>query len=200
MNDAPNVSIEERAMAEPLRIHQLTVHDFHAMVDAGILKEDAQVELIDGRIIDKMPLGPEHIRIVNVLTRLCVMKAADVAEVSIQNSVRLGLYDEPEPDVVILRAGRDLTKVPHAEDVLLLIEVADSTVTYDRNVKLPKYAGVGIPEVWIVNIPKGQLECYRNPVHGAYKTARIHSASEKISVQLIPEMGDIDIVTLLGAS
>jgi hypothetical protein len=79
------------------------VDDYHAMLEAGILSEDDRVELIDGQIIEKMTIGPKHIRVVNVLTEVAVKRASDVVEVSIQNPVRLGRYTEPEPDVVLLR-------------------------------------------------------------------------------------------------
>jgi Uma2 family endonuclease len=113
------------------------VDDYHAMLEAGILSEDDRVELIDGQIIEKMTIGPKHIRVVNVLTEVAVKRASDVVEVSIQNPVRLGRYTEPEPDVVLLRRDRDVTRVPHAEDVLLLVEVADATLGLDKQVKPP---------------------------------------------------------------
>jgi Uma2 family endonuclease len=198
MKETPNVSMGERAMAEPLSVHLLTVDDYHAMVEAGILREDDRVELIDGQIIDKMPLGPEHIRIVNVLNKLAVVRASDVVEVSIQNSVRLGLYDEPEPDVVLLKPNRDMTRVPHAEDVLLLVEVADSSVEFDKRIKLPRYAAVGIPEVWIVNIPEKRLECYRNPSLSGYKISRYLSETDEADAQMVPALGLIELRAILG--
>ncbi len=184
-------------MAEPLRVHPLTVDNFHAMIEAGILMEDDRVELIDGQLIEKMTIGPKHIRVVNVLTRLAVQRAADVVEVSIQNPVELDLYNEPQPDVVLLRMDRDVTKVPNAKDVLLLVEVADSSVQLDRKVKLPHYAAVGIQEVWIVNIPDRRLECYRDPSPSGYATTRFLTEEDNADAELVPELGRIPVELIL---
>jgi len=180
-------------MAEPLPIHPLTVHDYHAMAEAGILTEDDHIELIDGQLVKKMTIGPKHIRIVNILTELAVSRARGAVEVSIQNPARLNLYNEPEPDVVLLKADRDVTQVPKADDVLLLVEVADASVGYDRTIKLPRYAAAGIPEVWIVNIPEERLECYRRPSSTGYTVTQILGGSDLAGAELIPALGEISV-------
>lgn len=184
-------------MAESLPIHPLTVDDLHAMAEAGILTEDDRVELIDGQLIQKMTIGPKHLRIVNFLTEIAVRRASDVAEVSIQNPVRLGRYTEPEPDIALLRRDRDPERIPHAEDVLLLVEVADTTLQFDRNVKLPRYAAAGVPEVWIVNIPDRQIECHTDPSPSGYNTLRTIDLEGAVEASLIPQLGSISARAIL---
>lgn len=184
-------------MAEPLRVYPLTVDDYHAMAEAGILEEDARVELIDGQLVEKMPIGPDHIRIVNTLTELAIRRAADRVEVSIQNPVRLGRYTEPEPDVVLLRRDRDRTRIPEPDDVLLLIEVADSSVAFDRAVKLPRYAKAGVPEVWIVNVPDACVECYHNPRENGYASSSVCRDDDRLQAQLVSELGSLSVRDLM---
>ncbi|MEX2399947.1 MAG: Uma2 family endonuclease [Rhodothermales bacterium] len=186
-------------MAEPLTIHRLTVDDYHAMAEAGILSPDSRVELIDGQIVEKMTIGARHMRAVNTLNELAVRRAGDVVEVSIQNPVRLSRYSEPEPDVALLKRSRDPAEIPRAADVLLLVEVADATLRVDRSVKLPLYAEARIPEVWIVNLPESRVECYRDPSASGYETAFDVGADGQLEAHLVPEMGAISAASVLGA-
>jgi Uma2 family endonuclease len=185
-------------MAEPLPVYPLTVDDYHAMAEAGILGEDARVELIDGQLVAKMPIGPGHIHVVNILNELAIKRASDVVEVSIQNPVRLTRHTEPEPDVVLLKKDRDVTRVPHAPDVLLLVEVAESSLSFDRKVKLPRYAAAGIPEVWIVNLSERRLECYRGASGHKYEIALVLDAHESVEAQRIPKLGALSVAEILG--
>ncbi len=185
-------------MAEPLPVHPLTVDDYHAMAEAGILGEDDRVELIDGQIIEKMTIGPKHIRIVNFLNEAAVRRASGVVEVSIQNPLRLGRYTEPEPDVVLLRRDRDVSRVPHAEDVLLLVEVADASLGIDKHVKLPRYAEASIPEVWIVNIPEERLECYRDPSPSGYVSPAFLDKTDEVEATLVPALGRISLDSIFA--
>jgi Uma2 family endonuclease len=185
-------------MAEPLPVHPLTVDDYHAMHEAGILTEEDRVELIDGQIINRMTIGPKHIRIVNILTEAAVLRGSETVEVSVQNSVQISLYSEPEPDIVLLRRDRDVTRVPQAEDVLLLVEVADATLLFDKRVKLPLYAAARIPEVWIVNIPERRLECYRDPTPSGYAMSAILDERDVVEALLVPALGTVSISSLLA--
>ena len=185
-------------MAEALPIYPLTVDDYHAMGEAGILTEDSRVELIDGQLIAKMTIGPAHMRVVNYLNKICVTRAASVAEVSIQNPVRLGRYSEPEADVVLLRADRDPDRIPEVADVLLLVEVADTTLRFDKNVKLPRYAAAGIAEVWVVNLIDHVLERYTEPSVDGYASQEVLGAGASVGASLVPELGAIDVSDILG--
>jgi Uma2 family endonuclease len=152
------------------RRHKLTVEDYHKLGEFGILTQDSRVELMEGELIDMTPIGGPHMGLVNRLTKLLVLAVGDEGVVSVQNPVTLPPYSEPQPDVAILKAGADgaSSAVPQAQDVLLLIEVADTTLAYDRDVKLDLYARSGILETWIVNVPSKRIEVYQEPASNGY--------------------------------
>ncbi|HET8655635.1 MAG TPA: Uma2 family endonuclease, partial [Longimicrobiaceae bacterium] len=160
----------------------LTVDEFHAMARAGILTEDDRVELIDGKIITMTPIGGPHMGCVNRLTRLLVSRTLPEITVSVQNPVRLGLHQELQPDLALLRPRTDPGRVPTAEDVILLIEVSDATLAKDREVKLPRYAAAGIPEVWIVALPERVIEVYRGQGQDGYAECRRAEAGDEVGV------------------
>jgi Uma2 family endonuclease len=148
------------------------------MGEAGILHEDARVELIDGEIIDMSPIGSRHSGTVNQLSRLFERAIDEHAIVAAQNPFVLGNDSEPQPDIALLKPRDDFytRSHPRPDDVLLLIEVADTSAPYDRTVKIPLYAQHGIPEVWLLDLPHKRLEVYRTPraEHAAYQHAEQH--------------------------
>lgn len=189
----------DQAAIAPAR-HKLTVHEYHQMADAGIFNEDSRIELIDGDLIDMSPLGQGHAAVVNRLTRALVMAYGDRAIVSIQNPVRLSLVSEPQPDVAILRCRDDFYDTgepPGPADVLLLIEVADSSLRFDKTVKLPLYARAGIGEVWIVDLQKRVLDAHRRPAGGSYEKATRHLTGEHLALVLAPEIV-VDLRSVFG--
>src|SRR5438067_10264170 len=127
-----------------------TVEDYHKLGDAGILTEDRRVELIEGELIEMAPIHGPHMGMVNRLNKMLVLAVGDHGVVSVQNPVTLPPYSEPQPDFTILRlgAGMPASGVPHSDDVVLLIEVADTTVRYDRSTMLKPYAKEGTAEHW----------------------------------------------------
>ncbi len=148
---------------------RFTVNDYHRMGEAGILHEDDRVELIEGELVEMAAIGTRHFSCVNRLNRLLVMNLGEEAIVSVQNPVRLDEHTEPQPDLTIIRP-RDYTEsLPVPEDVLLLVEVSDTTLAYDHGVKLPLYARAGIGEVWIVNLPAETIEVYAEPSTDGYR-------------------------------
>jgi Uma2 family endonuclease len=151
--------------------HRWTVAEYHQMAEVGLLNEDSHVELIDGEIIEMAPIGSEHAGHNNYLMNFLAYRLYGKAVVAGQNPVVLGGYEEPQPDIAVLRWRNDAYRgaLPHAEDVLLIIEISDSTLRYDRDVKVPLYAKNGIPEVWLLDIQNRQLEIYREPHNGAYQ-------------------------------
>ena len=183
--------VESRVGVEPTR-RRISVDEYYAMAEAGILAEDERVELIDGEIITMSPIGNEHAASVDAATDFLVPLVTGRAIVRVQAHLRLDEYTQPEPDLTLLRRRDDFYRhrAPSADDVLLLIEVADSSLTYDRNVKLPLYAGFGISEVWIANIPERVVEVYTNPVEGGYSDSRVHSAGEVVSPGAF---GDVEV-------
>lgn len=160
------------------RSHRFTVSEYHRMAEAGILGEDSRVELIRGQIVDMAPVGAPHIGMVNRLTRILASLLAGRGLLSVQNPVRLDDGSEPEPDLAVLKPRGDdyATAGPTAADVLLLIEVADSSLDDDRGVKGALYAESGIADYWIVNLIDGVIEVHRQPEGGRYlRTRRIRS-------------------------
>jgi Uma2 family endonuclease len=156
------------------------------MIDVGILKEDDRVELIRGEFVAKMPLGDPHVACVDRLTRLFIRAAGDDVIVSIQNPVRLA-DSEPEPDVVLKRANGGSRGKPTPADVLLLVEVSDDSLEYDRKVKAPLYAENGITEYWIVNLVDRCLEVHRNPrPDGTYADVRTLRPGDRVEVAALP--------------
>ena len=180
-------------LAEKQRL--LTVDEYRAMGCAGIIAPDERVELIDGLIIPMSPIGDPHVDCVNSLTRLFVLRTDPKAIVSVQNPVRLNDYTEPEPDVVLIRPDR--TGVPNAEDVLLVVEVADTTLSFDRGIKLPRYAAAGIPEVWIVALEEDHLEVYRKPGPEEYGEKTVFIRGEAAMIEALPEVGAFAVEAML---
>jgi Uma2 family endonuclease len=169
---------------------RFTVEEYHRMAEAGILHEDDRVELIEGEIVQMSPIGPRHILCVIELTRRFVLALRDCAVVSPQNPVHLPSESEPEPDVVLLRPPSDRYRrqTPQPQDVLLLVEVADTSSRYDRGVKLPLYARAGIPEVWIVDFANDVIEVYREPGPMGYAASRRVSRGGTVSPGAFPDI------------
>lgn len=157
-------------MAGAPRKHLISVDEYYRMAEVGLLAPDARVELIEGEIIDMVPIGTRHARAVTHLSRLLVLAVGERAIVRSQCPVRLGPRSEPEPDIALLAPRKDEygRSHPGPSEVLLIIEVSDSTLEYDREVKLPLYARHGIPEAWIVDLHGGHLLIHRVPHSGGY--------------------------------
>jgi Uma2 family endonuclease len=149
---------------------KINVTEYYRMAEAGIIAWKDRIELIEGEIVVMSPAGSPHAGTINTLTRLLVTGLGSTAVVSVQNPLRLDDYNEPEPDFAVLRARDDDYRgaTPGAADVLLVIEVADSSLRYDRSVKATLYARYGIPEFWIVDVNAGKIEVYRDPVGDRY--------------------------------
>ena len=157
-------------MAVEFTRRAFTIHDYARMRESGILTEDDRVELIDGEIRNMSPIGPHHAAIVTKVVTFLISQISDEAIISSQNPVRLNDYTEPQPDIAVLHYRDDYyaQALPTADDILLLIEVADTTLKYDREEKMPRYAQAGVPEAWIVNLAEQLVEQYTLPVKGQY--------------------------------
>jgi len=181
--------------------HRFSVAEYDQMIDKGILTEDDRVELIRGEIVEKMTIGDEHIACVNRLNRLLVKLLDDRAIVSVQNPVRL--YDsEPEPDIALLRPQADFyaSGKPKAADVLLLIEVSDTSLEVDREDKRTLYAENGIHEYWIINLIDRTIETYRQPQpNGQYLNSRIARSGATLEIEQLQGIA-IDISQILPAN
>ena len=160
------------------------------MIDVGVFVGDSNYELIEGEIVKKMPIGDYHASCVNRLTRILSRNCGDEVIVSIQNPVVISDISEPEPDVALLKFREDFyaSGKANAEDALLLIEVSDTTVSYDRKTKTRLYAEAEVAEVWLVNLPRQILEIYTNPQDGKYKLVKKCEKTETVSPKLLPEL------------
>ena len=175
-------------MPVALSKRRFTADDYQRMGQVGILSEDDRVELIDGEVVAMTPIGPRHNACVTSATRALVRAAGDDALVQPQGSVRLDLYHEPEPDLVLLRPRADFYASRHAgpEDILLIIEIADSSIEYDRDVKARIYAESGIPEYWLADLNANLLSRYSAPERGAFRCLDRYRRGESIAPQLLP--------------
>lgn len=175
-------------MAPTLVRHRFSVDVYEQMIDTGILREDEPVELIRGKIIDKMPIGDVHAARVNRLNRLLVFALGRSAIVSVQNPIRLD-DSEPEPDISLLIPRDDFyaSGKPRPADVILVIEVSDTSLDFDREVKRPLYAEAGIGELWIVNLEDESLEVHRKPrPDGQYEEISVLCRGQDVEIAALP--------------
>ena len=186
-------------MAVELKRYRFTRADYHRMGQTGILRPDVRVELIDGEIIEMNPIGRPHRSCVDRLTDIFVPNVRTQAIVRIQSSIALGDYGEPEPDLTLLRRRADFyaesDEAP--EDILLVVEVADSSETYDRRTKAPLYARNGLPELWIVELNHSRITRYLDPTPTGYATTRVYRRGESLSPLAFPDLS-IAVNDILG--
>jgi Uma2 family endonuclease len=173
--------------AEPSR-HRLTVGDYARMEEVGILAPDSRVELIDGEIIDMAPIGSPHVSLVLQLDHLLKDALRGQALVLVQAPIVLDDYNAPQPDLVLLRPRADYYRSALARpaDVLLIVEVAQSSLRYDRRIKVPLYARHGVPEVWSIDAVELELTRYRQPVQGAYALTDKPALAAGLGIELLP--------------
>ncbi len=180
--------------------HKFTVDDYHRMREAGILSEDDRVELIEGEIVVMSPIGKRHASAVNrLLDKFLPLQLRRKAIISVQNPIRLGEHSEPQPDLALLVPRDDFYAEGHPgpDDVLLLVEVVESSGDYDREVKVPLYARFGIREVWLVDLEKGILEVYREPSQKGYRTRQLLGDDATVSPIAFPEI-ELSVSEVLG--
>ena len=166
-----------------------TVAEYARMLTAGILSEDERVELIDGEVRVMSPIGPRHAALVDRLTRLLVLLCTP-SIVRVQSSIQLNDYTEPQPDLAVLQPRDDFyaTAHPLAAEVLLVIEVADTSIAYDRDEKLPRYAMSGIPEVWLIDLNQQVVEQYTQPRNGKYRNKLSLERGDTLMAQSVPDL------------
>jgi Uma2 family endonuclease len=178
-------------------LRKITAAEYHQMGKAGILRPDERVELLDGKIIKMAPIGSRHASTVNRLAHFFIELLAAIAPnqviVSTQNPLRLSNFSEPQPDLCLLRYRSDFYSSRSVEpsDVLLLIEVSDSSLRFDRKVKIPLYAASGVAEVWIVDLDLPAIEVFdslsQDRSKPAYTRQRVCSGQQRIELGLLPQ-------------
>lgn len=176
-------------MLAQLKQHRFSLERYEAMIERGILTEDDRVELIHGAIVDVSPVGDRHTACVKRLIRLFAEIPAQAVTVSIRDPVALPPDSEPEPDAALLKPREDFYEraKPRGQDVLLIVEVADSSLQFDRDVKMPLYAQAGICEAWLVDVDARVVEVYTEPRDGRYSQLHTYRAGEKIIPAAFPE-------------
>ncbi len=169
---------------------RFTRAEYYRMAEVGILRKHDRVELIKGEIVEMSPIGRRHKAFVTNLSQLLSLGLAGRALVAVQSGVVLAGDTEPEPDVSVLRR-RDVPykeREAHAEDVLLLIEVADGSLAYDRSTKLRLYAEAGIPEYWVVDCTAEVVEVHRGPGPEGYRETGRVAGTATLTPQAFPDV------------
>lgn len=184
-------------MSVHLNRWQVTADAYQRMIESGVLTENDRVELVEGTLVVMSPIGSRHAACVNRLNRTFVIGMGADAIVSVQNPVALSEYSMPEPDLALLKPREDFytAGLPGPADILLLIEVADTSIDYDRDVKAPLYAKVGIPETWIVNLADNWVDRYTNPGAAGYHVRTRFLPSQTILFQHV----QMAVADILGA-
>ncbi len=179
--------------------HKLDVDAYYRMAEAGIFGPEDRVELIDGEIIDMPPIGLDHAATVDELNEKLVLACTGKAIVSVQNPVSVDRLNEPQPDFVVsrLRADRYRTKRAGPADVLLLVGVSDSSLRFDRTIKLPLYARAGFAEVWIVDVQRRVVEVHRKPGDGGFAEMATYAPEDSVVLAAAPEI-TIKLAGLFG--
>ena len=188
-------------LAQPrLKTFRLNVSQYHQMSEAGIFSENDKVELINGEIIEMSPIGRRHTACVNRLNSVFSQLLGNKVIIAVQNPIILNNLSEPEPDIALLKPRADFYESghPQPQDIFLLIEVADSSLEYDRDVKIPLYATSGISEVWLVDIYEQVIIVYRYPSENGYSDIQTFSRGEKLSIQTFPEI-NLVVNDILGS-
>jgi Uma2 family endonuclease len=174
-------------MSVQFQKHYFNVDEYYRMAEVGLLSQDDRVELIEGEIIEMSPIGSTHGGTVNRSSAFLNRKLGDLVIVSVQNPVRLNDFSEPQPDLALLKPRKDFYSNSHPtpSDVLVIIEVADTSLQYDRTVKLLLYARAGIPEAWLMVLRKDVIEVHSQPKNGKYqKVQRLKRGKTLISPTL----------------
>jgi Uma2 family endonuclease len=177
-------------MASEQTTRLFTVDEYYRMAEAGILGEDDRVELLDGRIVQMSPIGSRHAACVDRLTRRLAAVPEGRAVLRVQSPVRLGKLSEPQPDLCLLkpRANYYADGHPGPEDVLLLIEVASTSLPFDRDVKLPLYARAEIPEVWLFDLEAERVHVFLEPIGDAYGSSYSVGPEDRLIPRAFPRL------------
>lgn len=166
------------------QVLKFTVEQFHLMYERGIFAGSDRFELINGEIITMSPIGRKHAACINRLSKLLEKKLGDRVIVSVQNSILLANNSQPQPDIAVLKYRDDFYEdaLPTPTDIFLIIEVADSSLEYDRDVKAPLYAAAGIPEMWLFNVNTKTITGFSQPSELGYKQIYRYNQGDRLSI------------------
>ena len=185
---------------ELLRRHRLTVDQFHRMGEAGVIGPEVRVELLEGEVVEMAPIGTRHAAVVKRLVSMLSGVLGERAVLSVQDPLRLDNHSEPQPDLMLLAPRADFYASAHPTpaDVLLLVEVADTTSRYDREVKLPLYARHGVAEVWLIDLDERLVHVLREPREGRYTQITVSATPGVVAPVALPQAA-VDLTPLLAA-
>ena len=186
-------------MSAALDKYSFTAEEFERMGEAGIFRQDARLELIDGEIFEMSPIGNAHAACVKFLNRVLSRLFGGTFIIGVQDPIRLNDFSEPQPDISLMRWRDDDYSGGHPTpaDVLLVIEVSDTTLEYDRQMKVPLYARAGIAEAWLVNIPEERMEIYSDPSGDSYRRAEVFARGSEARSHTIEGLS-VSVGELLG--
>ena len=178
------------AILEYPQKHPISAEEYLRMGEAGVFAPEARLELIEGEIIEMAPVGPPHLSRVNKLNKLLVQRAGDRAIVSVQNSLVIAERSVPQPDIALLEPREDeyARSLPRASDVLLVVEVADTTLAFDLGRKLSLYARCGVAEVWVVDVNAGVIHVFREPGEAGYRSSSMAKAGQSVACAALPQV------------
>jgi Uma2 family endonuclease len=176
-----------------------TVEDYYRMAEVGILGPEDRVELIDGEILQMSPLGNKHIACSNRATMLFTEAFGRAVIVSVQNPLRLDTYNEPQPDIIILKPHPDFyeSKRVSSEDALLVVEISDTSLVFDLKTKLAHYASSRVQEYWIEDLQHNLLLVFRGPAGSNYKESLTFRRGDRVSLLAFPDT-TLKVEDLLG--
>ena len=183
-----NLQPQSNFVPQPMRL-RFSVDEYYKMIELGLIKDYEKAEIIDGELIKKMTIGDRHAFVVDFLTNFFIKTLPDSIRVRVQNPLHLTNYDEPEPDIVLADLSKyDGKRHPRPAETILVVEVSDSTLKYDRDTKLPLYAAAGIPEAWIVNLPNNIIEIHQQPSMGIYQLTKIYKRGETVNSAILADL------------
>ena len=191
--------IDKKVSAPTIERRKFTTDEYQKMTQLGILPEESGWEIIDGEIIKKMPTGSKHAGTVKKINRILTANLGNEFVIAVQDPIHLDDYNEPEPDVAILRFREDIYTESHPlpNDVLVVIEVSDSTIKYDRETKKNMYSEFGITEFWLVDLTERIIEIHTQPRQGIYRNMQIFGLDEILQSQTIESL-TLDVNQILG--
>lgn len=199
--EPPLVAAREITSPALLLVRRLfTVDDYYHMAETGLIGADERTELLDGEVVYQMPINSRHAGCVNLLTEVMVSRLVGRAVIGIQNPVRLSELSEPQPGISVLapRADRYRGAHPTPEEILLLVEVSDTSLDIDRRVKVPLYAAAGIRVLWIVDLVNDAVEVYREPDARGYRYVRRYGRGDTVDMAGFADVA-IAVEEVLGA-
>lgn len=193
------VELEKASVPAVVR-KRFSLDEVYKMTEIGILPEESGWELIDGYLVEKMSIGSRHAGVVKKLNRKLSLLVGEAAIISVQDPIRIDEYNAPEPDIALLKPREDfyIDSHPRPDEALLLIEVSDSTVENDREIKRTLYAVAGIEEFWLVNLKENTVECYSAPKNGSYRLAQIFEPGEAIASKKVENL-ILQVEEILGS-